>query len=134
MLTWTGVLGSDVTVPSGQAITLQITTAQSAVSFKISFNSMTKPSRISLLPVSTFVDITSFSIYDAAYPAGNVISSSISNTNVYAGGSYQSVRYRILLGWILYYLPGYIRTTSCRFISLQQNIPVYGTPGCYWLI
>ena len=84
LLTWTGVLGADVTVPSGNMITLQITTAQGGVSFKISYNSNTKPSRISLLPVSTFVDISSFSIYDAPYPAGNQVTSSNSNTNVYA--------------------------------------------------
>jgi len=84
LLTWTGVLGSDVVVPSGQSITLQITTAQAGVSFKIDYHSMVKPSRISLFPVSTFINISSFNVYNAAYPGGSVIGSSNGNTNVYA--------------------------------------------------
>ncbi|MEP7164571.1 MAG: Ig-like domain-containing protein [Ferruginibacter sp.] len=84
LLTWTGVLPADAIVPSGQAITLQITTAQAGVTFKIDYHSMSKPSRISLLPVSTFVNIISFNVYNAAYPNGTVISSSNTNTNVYA--------------------------------------------------
>jgi hypothetical protein len=84
LLTWTAVLGADVTVPSGQAISLQFTTAQAGVVFKIEYHSATKPSRISLLPVSTFIDITSFNIYNAPYPGGSIRSSGNNNTTYYA--------------------------------------------------
>ena len=84
MLTWTGILGTDVTVPSGQSLVLMITTAQAGVSFTISYHSMTKPSRISLLPVSTFIDITSFDLYSAPYPGGGIRTNGIAGTVVYA--------------------------------------------------
>jgi|GEM_PF-1117737 len=83
LLTWTGVPASDITVSAGNAITLVVTDAQGGVSFKIDYHSQTKPSKISL-PVSTFIDITSFNIYNAVYPGGNVRISSTGNTVVYA--------------------------------------------------
>jgi hypothetical protein len=82
ILTWTGTLGSDVTVPAGQAIALQLTTAQTTVTFKIDYDSQTKPSKVNL-PVSTFIDITSHAVYDAAYPGGSVINSAVTGTTVY---------------------------------------------------
>jgi len=72
MLTWSGLLGADVTVPAGQSIVLTITTAQAGVGFTIQYHSSTKPSRISLLPVSTFIDISSLNVYNAAYPGGSI--------------------------------------------------------------
>ncbi|MCF8457939.1 MAG: DUF11 domain-containing protein [Bacteroidales bacterium] len=84
LLTWTGILGSDVTVPSGQAISLVVTNNQSGVSFTIDYDSQTKPSKIEL-STSTYIDITSHNIYDAPYPGGNIISTMISpGTTVYA--------------------------------------------------
>ncbi|MBK7307449.1 MAG: hypothetical protein IPI88_10705 [Chitinophagaceae bacterium] len=70
VLSWNGSLGADVMVPSGQPIDLVITTAQGGVTFRIDYHSMTKPSRISLLPVSTFIDFSSFDVYSAPYPGG----------------------------------------------------------------
>ena len=84
IITWSGVLGADATVPAGQAITLDITTVQANVSFKIDYHSMTKPSRISLLPVSTFVNFISFDIYNAVYPGGTIRTSANNNTTMYA--------------------------------------------------
>ena len=84
LLTWTGTLASDVTVPSGQAISLVVTTNQAGVSFKIDYDSQTKPSRIEL-STSTYIDITSHEIYTAAYPGGSIISTQIApGTTVYA--------------------------------------------------
>lgn len=83
LLTWTGTIGSDMTVPAGQAILLEVTTAQSGVSFTIDYDSQTKPSKISL-PVTTFIDITSYAVYNASYPGGSVITSAIGGTTVYA--------------------------------------------------
>lgn len=82
MLTWTGTLAADVTVPAGQAISLVVTSIQSGVSFRIEFDSQTKPSKINL-PVSTFIDVISNAFYDAPFPGGNVITNAVGGTNVY---------------------------------------------------
>ena len=58
LLTWTATLATDAVVPAGQAITLQVTTAQAGVIFRIDFDSQTRPSKITL-PVSTYIDVTS---------------------------------------------------------------------------
>ena len=83
LLTWTAVLGADSTVPSGQAIALQITSAQPGVVFKIQYHSVSKPSRISLLPVSTFIDIISFNVYNAPYPGGSIRTSGNPGVTMY---------------------------------------------------
>ncbi len=84
ILSWSAILGADVTVPTGQMITLTITTAQPGVSFRIDYHSMTKPSRVSLFPVSTFIDFLSFDIYNAPYPGGSKRISGNTNTTYYA--------------------------------------------------
>jgi hypothetical protein len=83
-LTWTGSLPSDVTVPAGQAISLDITMTANipGFSFALMYDSQTKPSKINL-PVSTFIDITSHAVYSAAYPGGSVITSAVNGTTVY---------------------------------------------------
>ncbi|HYF30206.1 MAG TPA: Ig-like domain-containing protein [Chitinophagaceae bacterium] len=82
MLTWTGNLPADVTIQAGQAISLQITTAIAGVTFRIDYDSQTKPSRIDL-PVSTFIDILSLDVYTAAYPAGIAVLSGVGGTTKY---------------------------------------------------
>jgi hypothetical protein len=84
ILSWTGTLGADVTVPTGQAVALEITSAQAGVQFQIEYHSASKPSRISLLPVSTFIDFISFNVYNAPYPAGTIRTSGLVNTTYYA--------------------------------------------------
>lgn len=83
ILSWTGVLSSDVTVPTGQAVALTITSAQPGVQFQIEYHSASKPSRISLLPVSTFIDFVSFNVYNAPYPGGTIRTSGLVNTTYY---------------------------------------------------
>ena len=83
IITWTGVVSSDITVPAGSAISLTITNSQS-VKFKIVYHSASRPSRISLLPVSTFIDITSFNIYNAPYPGGQIRTNGANFTTYYA--------------------------------------------------
>jgi hypothetical protein len=82
LLTWAGSLGSDVVVPAGQAIALEITTAQSGVAFRIDYDSQTKPSKIEL-PVSSYIDITSYAVYNAPYPAGSIITNTATGLTVY---------------------------------------------------
>ncbi|BFM40186.1 Ig-like domain-containing protein [Synechocystis sp. LKSZ1] len=55
-LTWTGTLASAVNIPSGNAVKLVINNNQSGVSFKVDYDSNTKPSRIEL-PTTTVIDI-----------------------------------------------------------------------------
>ncbi len=83
IMSWTGILPVDVNVPSGQSIALNITSAQAGVEFQIDYHSATKPSRISLLPVSTFIDIVSFDVFSAPYPGGTKRISGSINTTYY---------------------------------------------------
>jgi hypothetical protein len=82
VINWTGTLASDVTVPAGQAITVQFTTAVAGVTFRIDFDSQTKPSKIDL-PVSTYINILSLGVYSAAYPGGTAVISGIGGTTKY---------------------------------------------------
>jgi Bacterial Ig domain/Secretion system C-terminal sorting domain len=82
ILTWTATLGSDVTVPAGQAISLQITTALAGVTFRIDFDSQTKPSKIDL-PVSSYINVLSTGVYTAAYPGGTQVISGVPSTIKY---------------------------------------------------
>ena len=82
LLTWTATLGADVTVPAGQAISLQVTTALAGVTFRIDFDSQTKPSRIDL-PVSTFIKVLSLDVYSAAYPGGTIVTSGVGGSTKY---------------------------------------------------
>ncbi len=82
LLTFSGTLPADVTIPAGQAIVAEIITGQSGVSFQIDYDSQTKPSKISL-PVSTFINIDTYAVYDAAYPNGSVITHAAPGATVY---------------------------------------------------
>src|SRR6185503_14924302 len=64
LLTWTAPLGADVLVPAGQAISLQVNVAQAGVTFRIDFDSQTKPSKIDL-PVSSYINVLSVDVYTA---------------------------------------------------------------------
>src|SRR5690606_25964058 len=65
-------LGTDAIIPAGEAIALQITTAQAGVNFQIRYDSHIYPSQISL-PVNTFIDVDVVGVYNAAHPNGIVI-------------------------------------------------------------
>ena len=80
--TWTGTLAADDTIPGGSAIALDIASLQAGGSFKINYDSKTKPSKIDL-PVSTYANISSFKIYNAPYPGGNVRNTTLPGVNNY---------------------------------------------------
>ena len=82
LLTWTGTLGADVTVPSAEAITLSVTNLQSGTSFLIQYDSQTKPSKIAL-PVTTYINVNSFNVYNAAYSGGGIVFSGVGSNNRY---------------------------------------------------
>lgn len=81
-LSWTGALAGNVTIPAGQAVVLEVTSSQSGVAFTIQYDSTTKPSKIKL-PTTTVIDITSFGIYDAAYPGGALLTGTTNGQTVY---------------------------------------------------
>ena len=83
IMSWTGILGADKTVPAGKSLALNFTSAQSGAEFQIQYHSKTNPSRISLLPVSTFVDFVSFDVFNAPYPGGIRRISGNTNTTYY---------------------------------------------------
>ncbi len=66
-LTWTGNLASAVSIPAGQAVSLVVANGASGTSFKIDYDSATKPSRIEL-PTTTVINIV-----DVDNNAGNGI-------------------------------------------------------------
>lgn len=82
LLTWTGVLGANVTIPAGQVITLEITNLQAGTSFKIDYDSQTKPSKVSFT-TSTYVNVNSVAVYTAAYPGGSIVTSTVAGTTRY---------------------------------------------------
>ncbi|MBC7886182.1 MAG: SprB repeat-containing protein, partial [Saprospiraceae bacterium] len=82
LLTWTGTLGSDVTVPSGKAIVLEVTTNQTLVHFQIQYDHSSKPSLIEF-STSTYINTTSVGVYNGAWPGGSLITSAAGNTPVY---------------------------------------------------
>ncbi|WP_165733994.1 tandem-95 repeat protein [Polaribacter sp. 20A6] len=82
ILTWSSALTTKANIPAGQAITLEVTTEQAGVIFSIHYDSKTKPSKINL-PLSTYIDIISYAVYDAPYPAGNIITGATAGTKTY---------------------------------------------------
>lgn len=75
-------LGTAVNFVAGEAMTLEVTTAQTGVAFTIDYDSTTKPSKITL-PTTTVIAVDSLGVYDAPYPGGALISTPASGTTVY---------------------------------------------------
>lgn len=67
-------LSSAVTIPSGQAITVDITSAVTGVSYQITYDSNSAPSRVTL-PTTTVIHTDLVGVYDAPYPGGTLVTS-----------------------------------------------------------
>lgn len=80
IMTWTGILGSDVVVPAGQALALNFSSNQAGASFTIDYDSKLKPSQIHL-PVSSYITVINVDVYDAAYPGGHIRNTILPGTN-----------------------------------------------------
>jgi uncharacterized repeat protein (TIGR01451 family) len=85
-LGWTATLTTNVTVPANQAITLWVTNNETTVNFNIQYDSAAKPSAISL-PTTTVINIDALNLYDAPYPAGNLLGSAFNGQTVYVRAS-----------------------------------------------
>ncbi|MCF8245313.1 MAG: DNRLRE domain-containing protein, partial [Saprospiraceae bacterium] len=82
LMTWSQTLSGSVLIPTGEAISMEVTNNEPGISFKIDYDSQTKPSKIEL-PVTPFIDITSYAVYDAAYPSGSIITNAVAGPTVY---------------------------------------------------
>ncbi|MEY3052907.1 MAG: protein alpha-antigen precursor, partial [Bacteroidota bacterium] len=71
-LTWSGTLGSPVTVPNGDKLFLLVRSDLGNTDFYLEYDSDTKPSAITL-PTQSFIRVESVSVYPAPYPAGSPI-------------------------------------------------------------
>ncbi|WP_333809764.1 beta strand repeat-containing protein, partial [Flavobacterium sp.] len=80
--TWTGTVPSDVTIPSGQAVTLAIESDLTSATFKIDYDSNTKPSYVEL-PTSTYINVSNIAVYNAPYPGGSIVTSGSANQTYY---------------------------------------------------
>ncbi|WP_144876410.1 beta strand repeat-containing protein, partial [Hyella patelloides] len=83
-VTWQGVItgSNDITVPTGEAVSLEIANAQSGLDFVVNYDSSTYPSKIEL-PTTTVIDVASLGVYDTANGGGNLIDSSFNGDTVY---------------------------------------------------
>jgi hypothetical protein len=79
---WSGNLPTNISFGIGETTFLVITSAQSGVSFTIQYNSASKPSALSL-PTTTVISIDQFGLYDAPYPAGNLVTNAVSAQTLY---------------------------------------------------
>ncbi|MEK7952019.1 SdrD B-like domain-containing protein [Luteolibacter soli] len=75
-------LASAVTIPAGQALTLDITTAVPGVAFRVDYDLNTKNSLISI-PTNTVIHTDSIGVYDAPYPGGTLVTSPANGQTVY---------------------------------------------------
>ena len=80
-LDWSTTLGSTVTVPGGQALTLSVAN-NTGTAVSLLYDSDANPSRINL-PASSVIDITSLGLYDAPYPGGNPVTAVAAGATVY---------------------------------------------------
>jgi len=71
-LTWTGTIPSDVTVPAGQPLTLTFSSDYSVADIRIDYDATSKISYIDL-PTSTYINVNSVQVYNAAYSGGSVV-------------------------------------------------------------
>jgi len=66
-------LTSAATIPAGSILSLDLVSNQSGVTFRVEYDSDTRPSRITL-PTSTVIHTDTVAVYDAPYPGGNIVS------------------------------------------------------------
>ena len=82
-LVWTAVLPAATNIPSGSAITFEVTSSESGASFAILYDSSSRPSKIGL-PTTTIIDISSLGVYNAPYPGGSLVSVANNGNTLYA--------------------------------------------------
>ncbi len=129
VLTWGGsVGGSAVTIPAGQSVTLDITTAQTGVSFQVNYDSATAVSRIEL-PASPVIDVSSILVYDAPFAGGQTITSTLAGQTVYVRATITDpFGHADITGGTLLVTPSSgtpVSLTSANVVSQTGNTKVY---------
>ena len=81
-LSWTGDIPSNVTIPAGEAISLDISSSMTSGTFTIDYDSQTAPSQV-YLPAITIINIDALNVYDAAYNGGVIITENFTEKVVY---------------------------------------------------
>jgi hypothetical protein len=80
-LVWTGQLASDVTITAGQSLSLRYSSDYQAATISLRFDATSAISYVEL-PTTTYININSLDVYNAAIPGGTLITnSSIGATN-----------------------------------------------------
>ncbi|MEO1258229.1 MAG: DNRLRE domain-containing protein [Bacteroidota bacterium] len=69
VLSFSGALASNVNVPAGANIEVEITSNEGGGTFEVEYDSQTNPSRIDL-PTTTVITIDELNVFSNAYPAG----------------------------------------------------------------
>jgi hypothetical protein len=72
VLSLSGTLASDMTVPAGSALEIEVANNETNVSFAIEYDSQTRPSKV-VLETAAYITMDSFALYDAPYPDGSLI-------------------------------------------------------------
>jgi uncharacterized repeat protein (TIGR01451 family) len=85
-LNWSAPLPASVSVASGEMLFLEIASAQAGVTFSIQYNSAAKPSVVAL-PTTTVITLDQLGVYDAPFPAGNLITNATSGQTIYVRAS-----------------------------------------------
>lgn len=75
-------LSSAVTIPSGQALSLDVVNSVAGLSFRIDYDSVTKNSRITI-PTTTVIHTDSIGVYDAPYPGGSLVTNPFNGQVLY---------------------------------------------------
>ncbi len=84
LLTFTfAAQAGSLTVPAGQAIVLEITTAQSGVTFTVDYDGTSAVSKVDL-PTTTVIAVDSLALFDAPYPGGSAVTSANNGQTLYA--------------------------------------------------
>ena len=86
VLGWSGTLSTNVSFSMGEALFLVVTSAQAGVVFTIQYNSASEPSAVSLA-TTTVISLDQLGVYDAPYPAGNLVTNATSGQTVYIRAS-----------------------------------------------
>ena len=81
-LVWTGTLANSVTIPAGAAISYVISNNVANSAFHVNYDSTNAPSVI-VLPASTVIQVTSFGVFDAPFPGGNLVGTPTAGDTVY---------------------------------------------------
>jgi uncharacterized repeat protein (TIGR01451 family) len=80
-LAWSAVLGVDVTVATGQAVNLTVSSGVTQT-FQILYDSATYPSKVEL-PTTTVIELDELGVFDAAYPYGSAVINPYPGQTVY---------------------------------------------------